>query len=377
MQPEHVKYNEIEYDVIGIIDLNNGKFLILKNEENVIGLDMSNINSSFFNVSNIKKSTKVEVVLIEYILEAIRSSLKIGKYKNKEELKKNIVELNKYISTHPELLTNIKQLDFKDDIVDKTITSLLSYFDDVMKNASLNLDGITSFQVNGKSYIRYKDENDKVKIMEDNIENKNPIELKEVEDIKNLNIENPAEEKQKYDERQNKDIVGNSETGVFYDDFNEQTLTTEKNEGKEIISEVNEFTHTEYNDSITLINEQPSEIEYPPYNEDIVTQYLIANKSNKTNINDFIERYLCNFSIDQIDYLLKNYSLTKDQIVKLNTQRSSKLNLNQIKVQKENPKILVKKKDDKAAFVDTLLLSFIIGLMSGMYLVFLILIIMS
>ena len=414
MQPEHVKYNEIEYDVIGIIDLNNGKFLILKNEENVIGLDMSNINSSFFNVSNIKKSTKVEVVLVEYILEAIRNDIKNGKYQNKEELKKDIVDLNKYINTHPELLNNMKQLDFKDDVVDKTITGLLSYFDEVMSSAPLNLEGITSFKVNGKDYIKYKDENGQVKIMDDNVDNRNfveqfkakqneskyfkqedgkesalniaedmnkyqktSVELEEVEDIKEPNVDLPTKAMQKYDEGQDKDIVGNTETGVFYDENNDQILTAEKKDDKVIVSEVKEATHIEYNDGVTMTTEQPSRIEYPPYNEEVVTQYLVANKSNKINIDAFIDKYLYDFSVTQIEYLLNNYPLTQDQITKLNSQKSSKFTLEQSSMTKEKPKVLVKKKDDKAAFVDTLLLSFIVGLVSGMYLVFLILIIMS
>ena len=414
MQPEHVKYNEIEYDVIGIIDLNNGKFLILKNEENVIGLDMSNINSSFFNVSNIKKSTKVEVVLVEYILEAIRNDIKNGKYQNKEELKKDIVDLNKYINTHPELLNNMKQLDFKDDVVDKTITGLLSYFDEVMSSAPLNLEGITSFKVNGKDYIKYKDENGQVKIMDDNVDNRNfveqfkakqneskyfkqedgkesalniaedmnkyqktSVELEEVEDIKEPNVDLPTKAMQKYDEGQDKDIVGNTETGVFYDENNDQILTAEKKDDKVIVSEVKEATHIEYNDGVTMTTEQPSRIEYPPYNEEVVTQYLVANKSNKINIDAFIDKYLYDFSVTQIEYLLNNYPLTQDQITKLNSQKSSKVTLEQSSMTKEKPKVLVKKKDDKAAFVDTLLLSFIVGLVSGMYLVFLILIIMS
>ncbi len=414
MLPNRVIYSGKEYETIGFIKLNNGSFLILQNDNNIISLDLSKINLKLDLKFEIKEATKVEIILIDYIVEAIRNDIKNGKYQNKEELKKDIVDLNKYINTHPELLNNMKQLDFKDDVVDKTITGLLSYFDEVMSSAPLNLEGITSFKVNGKDYIKYKDENGQVKIMDDNVDNRNfveqfkakqneskyfkqedgkesalniaedmnkyqktSVELEEVEDIKEPNVDLPTKAMQKYDERQDKDIVGNTETGVFYDENNDQILTAEKKDDKVIVSEVKEATHTEYNDGVTITTEQPSKIEYPPYNEEVVTQYLVANKSNKINIDAFINKYLYDFSVTQIEYLLNNYPLTQDQIAKLNSQKSSKFTLEQSSMTKEKPKVLVKKKDDKAAFVDTLLLSFIVGLVSGMYLVFLILIIMS
>ena len=45
--------------------------------------------------------------------------------------------------------------------------------------------------------------------------------------------------------------------------------------------------------------------------------------------------------------------------------------------QMEKPRTLVLKKNDKAAFVDSLLLSFVVGLVWGIYLTFLIILLLS
>ncbi len=416
MLPSRVIYKNNEYETIGFIKLNNGSFLILQNGNDIISLDLSKINLNINLKFEIKEATKVELILMDYIVESIKNDIRNGKYKTKEDLKKDIVDLNKYINTHPELLGNMKQLDFKDDVVDKTITSLLSYFDEVMKDAPLNLEGITSFQVNGRDYIKYKDENDQVRIMDDNVDNRNfveqfkskqneskyfkqedskenalniakdmdkyektSVELDEVDDIKGPQVDISTRTMQKYDEKPDKDIIGNVETGIFYDENNDQILTAEKKENKVIVSEVNEATHTQYENGTTITDEQPTGIEYPPYNEEVVTQYLIVNKNK--NINNFINHYLEFFSPQQIDYILNNYTLTQEQIDKLNSQRKVQENLLEEQKQKEKPKTKIltlnSQKTPNAAFVDTLLLSFIVGLVSGMYLVFLILIIMS
>ena len=416
MLPNKVIYKGKEYETIGFIKLNNGSFLFLRNNEEIVGLDLSKINLKLDLKFEIKEATKVENVLIDYIVEAIKNDIKNGKYQNKEDLKKDIVDLNKYINTHPELLNNMKQLDFKDELVNKTITSLLSYFDEVMSNVPLNLENITSFQVDGKSYIRYKDATGQIKIMDDNVDNRNfveqfkskqneskyfkqedskenalniakdmdkyektSVELDEVDDIKGPQVDISTRTMQKYDEKPDKDIIGNVETGIFYDENNDQILTAEKKENKVIVSEVNEATHTQYENGTTITDEQPTGIEYPPYNEEVVTQYLIVNKNK--NINNFINHYLEFFSPQQIDYILNNYTLTQEQIDKLNSQRKVQENLLEEQKQKEKPKTKIltlnSQKTPNAAFVDTLLLSFIVGLVSGMYLVFLILIIMS
>ena len=406
MQPERVKFNGIEYDVIGTIKLNNGQFLFLKNNDDVLGLDMSKVNSSFFGVANPKEATKVEFVLIDYILEAIKNKTKSGKYKNIEELKKDIIDLNKYISNHSELLNNIKQLDFKDEIVLKTMNSLLSYFDEVMKSAPINLEGITSFKIEGKDYIKYEDQNGKVAIMDDNADNRNFVEQlksKQVESEyfkqdegkeKALNVINDMNEYHKasydlndageiklsdssskvvnsFDEQSDRNPIDNEQS---QNEQNDKVLTSQQQDNNVVITEVKN------EDNGTSLDIQKNNASYPPYNEEVVTQYLMTNRSNNIDITTFIDKYLHDFSVEQIDYLLNNYSLTDEYINKLNNQKSKKNIVeeeNQRQSEKPKAKVFTLNNKPKAAYVDTLLLSFIVGLVAGMYLIVLILFIMS
>lgn len=416
MLPNKVIYKGKEFETIGFIKLNNGSFLILQNDEDIIYLDLSKINLKLDLKFEIKEATKVEIVLMDYIVEAIKSDIRNDKYQSKEDLKRDIVDLNKYINTHPELLNNIKELDFKDDVVLKTITSLLSYFDETMIDAPLNLEGITSFKIDGKDYIKYRDQNGKVKIMDDNVDNRNFVEqfkakqneseyfkqddgkesalniAEDMNEYQKTSIElNEADEMekthsnqllssmsmQKYDNQADKDIIGNAQTGIYYDEQNDKVLTAKQQENSVEVSEVKEITHNENNNGTTIDNNSTlsTEINYPPYNEEIVTQYLMTNKFNDVNINVFIDRYLYDLSVEQIDYLLNNYELTAEYINKLNNRKKN-ISSNENQQQLEKPKVKVFTKS-KAAFIDTLLLSFIVGLISGMYLILLILMIMS
>ena len=402
--PECVKYFGKEYDNLGIIELNNGNFLVLKSDDDIIYLDMSNINSSFFDLKKeIKKSTKVEKVFMDFIVESIKSSIRNGKYQTKEDLKKEIFDLNKYINNHLQLLNNLHELDFKDEIVNAKICELLSYFDEVMPYSPLDLEGITSFQVDGKYYIKYIDENNRVRILDDNVENRNFVEqfkskqneteffkqedgkesaLNIAEDMreyqkKEIDLENISQDNedltisamQNYNQTVNKNIIGNVDTGIFYDENNQQLLNTKEEENKIVINQVNESTHNEVNSQAV----QPNIVKYPEYNEEVITQLLI--KGTKFNIDIFIKKYLYDLTNEQIDILLNNYTLTEQQITQL-TEQKSKLSQPQ-NVEKPKTLILTRKDTPKAAFIDTLLLSFIVGLVSGMYLVFLILLIFS
>ena len=180
---------------------------------------------------------------------------------------------------------------------------------------------------------------------------------------------------QKYDEKQDKNIVGNAEAGIYYDQNSGQILTSKREDNKIIINEVKEAT-SETNE----VTSQSQAVDYPAYNEEAVDQYLIINRANKINLDAFINKYLYDLTPKQIDYLLNNYPLTQDQIDKLNAQKSTKIVLveEQKEFQKEKPKTKVLTLNNKkSAFVDTLLLSFVVGLVSGMYLVLLVIMIMS
>lgn len=411
MLPSRIIYRGKIFETTGFIKLNKGSFLIVKNNDEVYGLDLSKLNLNLDLKFEVKEATKAEAVFVEYIIESIKNDIKKGKYQTKEDLKKEIIELNRFINEHDSFLSNIDKL--TDSMTNKNMISLLTYFDEAMKETPLDLEGITSFKVDGKYYIKYKDENGKVRILDDNVDNRNfveqfkakqndsfsfqledgkesalniakdmdkfqkqSVELEEADEITHAprNQVLPAMAMQKYDEGKDKDIVGNAETGIYYDQNSDQILTAKREDNKVIINKVKEAT-SETNE----VTSQSQAVDYPTYNEEIVDQYLIINRTNKINLDAFLNKYLYDLTPKQIDYLLNNYPLTQEQVDKLNAQKSTKIALVEEQKQKEKPKILTLNNsyNKKAAFVDTLLLSFVVGLVSGMYLVLLIIMIMS
>ena len=416
MLPNKVIYKGKEFETIGFIKLNNGSFLILQNDEDTIYLDLNKLKLNLDLNFEIKDPTKVEIVLMDYIVEAIKNDIRNGKYQSKNDLKRDIVDLNKYINTHAEFLSNMKQLDFKDDVVNKTITSLLSYFDETIKDTPLNFDGITSFKVDGKDFIKYRDRDGHIKIMDDNVDNRNFIEqfkskqneskyfnledgnesalniaedmnkyqktsvdLSEVGEIKEAPRSQvlPTITMQKYNDELDKRIVGNVESSVYYDEKDDKVLTAKQEGSKVVVSEVNEATTSSINEYGETILDEDKSIEYPPYDEEVVAEYLYTNKNNK--IDKFVRHYLNYFTLNQINFILNNFSLDEELVMLLNERKDQFMKEMEQTKQKEKPKIkvLTLNNQSKAAFVDTLLLSFVVGLVSGMYLIILILMIMS
>lgn len=408
MLPSKVIYKDKMYETVGFIKLNNGSFLILKNNDEIISIDLSKAQGLSLKLKfEVKEATKVELVLIEYITQALRNDIKNGKYKDKKSLMDDLVSINKYINTHPELLKNMKELDFKDDLVDKNILQLLSYFDEVMAPSPLNLDGITSFEIGDKDYIKFKDENGDVKILDDSHDNRSFVEQFENKQDESRSFQSNdgtqnaleiAKDTLKYEKKEvplestvlddnlgnaiinqqpalaNDNILGNSEEKVFYNQSDDQIVTIEQNGDDVAIKEVGETKSVEEKEEDTT-----SKVIYPPYDEVTVTLLLFKGPDN-LDVDLFINQYLNYLTVKQIDLLISNYILTPEQMNKLTEQRSIKemaeKQVEDVK-QKEKPKTLVLKKNDKAAFVDSLLLSFVVGLVWGIYLTFLIILLLS
>lgn len=408
MLPSKVIYKDKMYETVGFIKLNNGSFLILKNNDEIISIDLSKAQGLSLKLKfEVKEATKVELVLIEYITQALRNDIKNGKYKDKKSLMDDLASINKYINTHPELLKNMKELDFKDDLVDKNILQLLSYFDEVMAPSPLNLEGITSFEIGDKDYIKFKDENGDVKILDDSHDNRSFVEQFENKQDEsrsfqsNDGVQNAleiAKDTLKYEKKEvplestvlddnlgnaiinqqptlaNDNILGNSEEKIFYNQSDDQIVTIEQNGDDVAIKEVGETKSVEEKAEDTT-----SKVIYPPYDEVTVTLLLFKGPDN-LDVDLFINQYLNYLTVKQIDLLISNYILTPEQMNKLTEQRLIKemaeKQVEDVK-QMEKPKTLVLKKNDKAAFVDSLLLSFVVGLVWGIYLTFLIILLLS
>ena len=408
MLPSKVIYKDKMYETVGFIKLNNGSFLILKNNDEIISIDLSKAQGLSLKLKfEVKEATKVELVLIEYITQALRNDIKNGKYKDKKSLMDDLASVNKYINTHPELLKNMKELDFKDDLVDKNILQLLSYFDEVMAPSPLNLESITSFEIGDKDYIKFKDENGDVKILDDSHDNRNFVEQFENKQDESRSFQSNdgaqnaleiAKDTLKFEKKEvplestvlddnlgnaiinqqptlaNDNILGNSEEKIFYNQSDDQIVTIEQNGDDVAIKEVGETKSVEEKAEDTT-----SKVIYPPYDEVTVTLLLFKGPDN-LDVDLFINQYLNYLTVKQIDLLISNYILTPEQMNKLTEQRSikemSEKQVEDVK-QMEKPKTLVLKKNDKAAFVDSLLLSFVVGLVWGIYLTFLIILLLS
>lgn len=408
MLPSKVIYKDKMYETVGFIKLNNGSFLILKNNDEIISIDLSKAQGLSLKLKfEVKEATKVELVLIEYITQALRNDIKNGKYKDKKSLMDDLASVNKYINTHPELLKNMKELDFKDDLVDKNILQLLSYFDEVMAPSPLNLEGITSFEIGDKDYIKFKDENGDVKILDDSHDNRSFVEQFENKQDESRSFQSNdgaqnaleiAKDTLKFEKKEvplestvlddnlgnaiinqqpalaNDNILGNSEEKIFYNQSDDQIVTIEQNGDDVAIKEVGETKSIEEKAEDTT-----SKVIYPPYDEVTVTLLLFKGPDN-LDVDLFINQYLNYLTVKQIDLLISNYILTPEQMNKLTEQRSikemSEKQVEDVK-QMEKPKTLVLKKNDKAAFVDSLLLSFVVGLVWGIYLTFLIILLLS
>ncbi len=408
MLPSKVIYKDKMYETVGFIKLNNGSFLLLKNNDEIISIDLSKAQGLSLKLKfEVKEATKVELVLIEYITQALRNDIKNGKYKDKKSLMNDLASINKYINTHPELLKNMKELDFKDDLVDKNILQLLSYFDEVMAPSPLNLESITSFEIGDKDYIKFKDENGDVKILDDSHDNRSFVEQFENKQDESRSFQSNdgtqnaleiAKDTLKFEKKEvplestvlddnlgnaiinqqpalaNDNILGNSEEKIFYNQSDNQIVTIEQNGDDVAIKEVGETKSVEEKEEDTI-----SKVIYPPYDEVTVTLLLFKGPDN-LDVDLFINQYLNYLTVKQIDLLISNYILTPEQMNKLTEQRSIKemaeKQVEDVK-QKEKPKTLVLKKNDKAAFVDSLLLSFVVGLVWGIYLTFLIILLLS
>lgn len=408
MLPSKVIYKDKMYETVGFIKLNNGSFLILKNNDEIISIDLSKAQGLSLKLKfEVKEATKVELVLIEYITQALRNDIKNGKYKDKKSLMDDLASVNKYINTHPELLKNMKELDFKDDLVDKNILQLLSYFDEAMAPSPLNLEGITSFEIGDKDYIKFKDENGDVKILDDSHDNRSFVEQFENKQDESRSFQSNdgaqnaleiAKDTLKFEKKEvplestvlddnlgnaiinqqpalaNDNILGNSEEKIFYNQSDDQIVTIEQNGDDVAIKEVGETKSIEEKAEDTT-----SKVIYPPYDEVTVTLLLFKGPDN-LDVDLFINQYLNYLTVKQIDLLISNYILTPEQMNKLTEQRSikemSEKQVEDVK-QMEKPKTLVLKKNDKAAFVDSLLLSFVVGLVWGIYLTFLIILLLS
>ena len=155
---------------------------------------------------------------------------------------------------------------------------------------------------------------------------------------------------------------------------NEKTLQTIF---EELLKDNEYFKKEEKVENINL------NISFPEYNEELVTTVLL--QQSNLDIDMFVNQYFNDFTLEQINMLLEKFKLDEIKTNQL-LQRRNELNMVVDESVSNSKSSLDKRKNlalpgfkenKEAAFIDTLLLSFTVGTICGIYLMYFILTIMS
>ena len=119
---------------------------------------------------------------------------------------------------------------------------------------------------------------------------------------------------------------------------------------------------------------------YPAYDEQAVSVILANQQGSNFDIQSFVAQYMYDFTQEQIRVLLQNYNLNEAQRNALQQRvvvETESANTNgKANPGKRKTLALPAFKDKEAAFVDTVLLTFTVGTICGIYLMYLFLTIM-
>lgn len=264
MLPKAINYNNVIFNKIGMIKMNDGAFLVAVNNNKLINFSFTQIPGLITGLKfEVKNPTQVEYDFMNFIQNKIQDKIDNGEFSNINEIDVAFKDINKYINTAPGLLNILKQLPGND---------FEEYF---------------------------------IKLMSNN----------------------------KY----------------FKEEENQKKLE-----------------------------------EYPQYDENAVTMILTSQQPN-LDVDKFVNEYFNDFNIEQIDLLLTNYNLDENKIKSLNERKNIlNENISSQERNKKNTRAKTKvfalphiKESKEAAFIDTLLLSFTVGILCGIYLTYFILTIMS
>jgi len=166
----------------------------------------------------------------------------------------------------------------------------------------------------------------------------------------------------------NKQLLDN--LGNYNDVNNENLLKYFQN----VMSQNEYFAEKEKSDNLSFL---------PDYDEQAVT-LVLQSQSKNLDLDKFINKYFDDFNLEQIELLLSGYKISDYQIKRLENKKQI-LNTNaESNVTKFASRGKTKtfalpgiKESKEAAFIDTLLLSFTVGIFCGIYLMYFILTIMS
>lgn len=316
--PTKMNFNNEFYDTIGLFTINKTNFLIIKKDSNIIEIDtdIDNDNLSFKIPTSLKDSNNTsEHILVNYLIEVLKEEVSEKAISSNEELKKTLDDFIIFINNSDvnQILTScnneIKNGDFNQNII-----SLLEYFEKKFEdNNILDFNKLDLFTLDNTNYIRYKSDKNEVKIVIDTPDNRTFV-----ENLKSKVEDNPNIPDVK---------ILNSDDLKGTDNINDNTTDN---------------TDNEQNIPDNVIEEK------------VQSEEQVSNKNDDNPIDETIN-----------DNLNSNVEEDKKDV-------SSNLNQNEIKenITSENKDVSKKKK--KLNMADILILLLIVGIICGIYLIYLI-----
>lgn len=345
---------DIKSAVANMVKINEGAFLVGKSENEIKNFDVTTIEKFSAGLNfKVRKSTKAENLLMSYIQNTLQQKTNEEQFKTIADLRTAVADINAYINSQPVLLENMKELEGKDSIIDEKIEKALeSYFEEAMsKNQYFQKQVVTQ------------------PVIQEAVNVQQNIETEEIAPIEN--------------------------------DFYQEVPANAINQAV-MAQPISETIMPEPE----IVSPEPSVMEQVPetqeYDEQTVTDILqlqAATPSANFNVEKLVNKYFEHLTTKQIDILLNNFKLNENLVVLLkqrkgtiqvfNSLQNAELEQNNsIENEQQNISNVVEKRkrftllgeknsNKKAAFVDTLLLSFTIGTLCGVYLMYFILTIMS
>lgn len=148
--------------------------------------------------------------------EAIRKKILDGDFKEKEDLIKYLKNINTIVMSDPVLMQRLKEegIVLNNDELEGISKELLEYYDKTKTDlTSLNLDGVSQFEIDTKDYIKVKNEDGTYDILDDSMNDKNFVE--QMQERQNESISLQTQDGVKNKEEIIKDMKEDKQTALL------------------------------------------------------------------------------------------------------------------------------------------------------------------
>lgn len=152
------KINGLQYDSIGTLDINGQQYLVTKNGNDMVLIQVNKIDNNIsYSIpqKDVNDPRKYKgIALAEQIIAGIKSDIDNGLIESKEDLQKRIQKVSNVINNN----TTLQNLLNDNGLSQDKLKELYDYFDSIVKSdPELDMNGITSFKVDDQKYIKQFD----------------------------------------------------------------------------------------------------------------------------------------------------------------------------------------------------------------------------